>query len=149
MAIRRSSFEAVSGFRDDFGKVGQRSRPEDTDLCLRSAAADNRTWMYEPDGVAGHWVPEQRSAFTYFVRRCFNEGIGKAVLAKLNGTGKSTSAERDYIYRLLPRAIGRGLRETACGDLPGALRSAAIVVGLFVTTIGFAVGGARELARSA
>jgi GT2 family glycosyltransferase len=36
MAIRRTVFLAVGGFRDNFGKTGERSRPEDTDLCLRA-----------------------------------------------------------------------------------------------------------------
>ena len=39
MVIRRQAFDAIGGFREDFGKVGDRSRPEDTDLCLRAAAA--------------------------------------------------------------------------------------------------------------
>jgi len=149
MAIRRSSFNAVSGFRDNFGKVGQRSRPEDTDLCLRSAAAGNRTWMYEPDGVAGHWVPQQRTTLGYFVRRCFNEGLGKAALSTLNGASQSTSTERDYARRVLPRAIGRGLREAAVGDVSGGLRSAAIAFGFCVAVIGFVAGRTRELAWSA
>jgi hypothetical protein len=38
MAIRRSAFEAAGGFREDFGKVGARSRPEDTDLSATSSA---------------------------------------------------------------------------------------------------------------
>jgi len=149
MAIRRSSFNAVSGFRDDFGKVGQRSRPEDTDLCLRSAAPGNRTWMYEPGGVAGHWVPQQRTTLGYFVRRCFNEGLGKAALATLNGASQSTSTERDYARRVLPRAIRRGLREAAVGDVSGGMRSAAIAFGFCITVIGFVAGRTRELAWSA
>jgi glycosyltransferase involved in cell wall biosynthesis len=148
MAIRRSAFKAINGFRDNFGKVGQRSRPEDTDLCLRSAAESNRTWMYEPDGAAGHWVPAQRTTLGYFVRRCFNEGMGKAALASMNGASQSTSAERDYARRVLPRAITRGLREVAGGDLSGGLRSAAIAVGFCVAAVGF-VAGRTQLAWSA
>ena len=142
MAIRRSSFDAVSGFRQDFGKVGQRSRPEDTDLCLRAAEASNSSWIYEPDGGAGHWVPAARATFGYFVRRCFNEGMGKADLARLNGTGQSTTTERDYALRVLPRAIVRGLREVAGGKLSGGLRSAAIAFGFCITVAGFAAGRA-------
>ena len=55
MAIRRRAFDLVGGFRDDFGKVGARSRPEDTDLCLRAAGqTPGRTWIYPPAGVANH-----------------------------------------------------------------------------------------------
>ena len=41
MAIRSSVFEAVGGFNEDFGKVGDVARPEDTDLCLRAAGDRN------------------------------------------------------------------------------------------------------------
>ena len=37
MLVKRSAFEVVDGFREDFGKIGNRSLPEDTDLCLRIA----------------------------------------------------------------------------------------------------------------
>jgi hypothetical protein len=94
-------------------------------------------------------VPQQRTTLGYFVRRCFNEGLGKAALATLNGASQSTSTERDYARRVLPRAIGRGLRETAVGDVSGGMRSAAIAFGFCVTVIGFVVGRTRELAWSA
>jgi hypothetical protein len=148
MAIRRSAFKAINGFRDNFGKVGDRSRPEDTDLCLRSAGASNRTWIYESAGAAGHWVPAQRTTLRYFVRRCFNEAMGKAALASMNGTSESTAAERDYARRVLPRAITRGLREVAGGDISGGLRSAAIAAGFCVAAAGF-VAGRTQLMWSA
>lgn len=141
MAIRRTVFEAVGGFREDFGKVGARSRPEDTDLCLRAAAAgDQGTWVYEPAGVAGHWVPLERATVGYFLRRCFHEGRGKAGLAALDGADESTSTERHYARHVLPRGVVRGLRETVRGDISGVLRSAAIAAGFGVAAAGFAVG---------
>jgi glycosyltransferase involved in cell wall biosynthesis len=136
MAIRRAAFEAAGGFREDFGKVGTRSRPEDTDLCLRVAGS----WIYEPAGVAGHWVPGDRAKLGYFLRRCFHEGQGKAGLAARDGAAASTSAERHYTRRVLPRGIARGLRDTVRGDAGGMLRSAAIVAGFGVAAAGFAVG---------
>jgi glycosyltransferase involved in cell wall biosynthesis len=141
MAIRRSAFDAAGGFRADFGKVGARSRPEDTDLCLRAAAVTGQgTWVYEPAGLAGHWVPRERATVGYFLRRCFHEGRGKAGLAALDGAGESTSAERHYVRHVLPRGVLRGLRDAVRGDGAGALRSAAITAGLGVTVAGFAVG---------
>jgi glycosyltransferase involved in cell wall biosynthesis len=137
MAVRRAAFEAAGGFREDFGKVGTASRPEDTDLCLRVTG----TWLYEPTSAVGHWVPGRRASFRYFLRRCYHEGLGKAGLAALNGTETSTSQERSYTLHVLPKAISRGLREMMRGDGSGALRNAAIVVGLGATAAGFAVGG--------
>jgi glycosyltransferase involved in cell wall biosynthesis len=137
MAVRRAAFEAAGGFREDFGKVGTASRPEDTDLCLRVTG----TWLYEPTSAVGHWVPGKRASFRYFLRRCYHEGLGKAGLAALNGAGTSTSEERGYTLHVLPKAMSRGLREAVRGDGAGMLRNAAILVGLGAAAAGFAVGG--------
>ena len=147
MAIRRSVFEAIKGFRDDFGKVGGRSRPEDTDLCLRAAAQARGTWIYEPAGIAGHRVPPGRSTVGYFLRRCLHEGSGKAALAALNGPGESTSAEKMYTRQVLPEGISRGIRETVHGDAAGALRSIAIAAGFSLAVAGFLTGRAAGLAH--
>ena len=143
MVIRRRTFDAIGGFREDFGKVGGRSRPEDTDLCLRAAAAQpGGTWIYEPAGIAGHRVPLRRATFGFFLSRCLNEGAGKAALAALNGASESTSAERHYTRRILPEGIARGLRDAARGDLSGGLRSLAIAAGFSFAVAGFLTGRA-------
>lgn len=150
MAIRRHVFDMVGGFRADFGKVGTRSRPEDTDLCLRAAEGHSGgTWIYEPTGTAGHRVPAERATLRYFVYRCFNEGWGKAALAALNGMGQSISAERRYTRRVLPAAVVRGLREASRGDVSGGLRSVMIAGGFTVVMIGFVAGYVALLIRAA
>jgi hypothetical protein len=143
MAVLRRVFDAVGGFRDDFGKVGRRSRPEDTDLCLRAAAAQLRgTWIYEPAGVVGHRVPVKRTTVGYFLHRCLNEGSGKAALAALNGASESTSAERLYTRSALPEGVARGLRDAMHGDAAGGLRSIAIAAGFSFAVAGFLAGRA-------
>ena len=150
MAVSRSVFEAIGGFRDDFGKVGGRSRPEDTDLSLRAAAArPGGTWVYDPAAVVSHHVPLERATFGFFLRRCLNEGSGKAALAALNGGSRSTSAERLYTRRVLPAGVARGLRDTVRGDVWGGLRSAAIAAGLSSATAGFAAGRVAGMVRRA
>ena len=147
MAVRRAAFAAAGGFREDFGKVGTVSRPEDTDLCMR---VTDGAWLYDPACSVSHRVPAQRTRFRYFLVRCYNEGRGKAGLAALNGAETSTSEERGYATRVLPRAILRSLGEALRGDAAGVLRGAAIIAGLGVTMAGFAVGGAvSTLFRSA
>jgi colanic acid/amylovoran biosynthesis protein len=139
MAISRAAFAAIGGFREEFGKVGGRSRPEDTDLCLRAAAArPGGTWVYEPAAIMSHHVPAERATLGFFLRRCLNEGSGKAELAALNGGGQSMSAERLYTRRVLPRGAARGLRDTVRGDAWGGLRSILIVAGLGSAAAGFA-----------
>jgi glycosyltransferase involved in cell wall biosynthesis len=139
MAIRYSVFAAIGGFREDFGKVGDSARPEDTDLCLR-AASGRGIWLYEPTGNVGHWIPRQRATVRYFTRRCFHEGQGKAALAALDGTRESTATERSYTWRILPHGIMLGLRDAARGDVWGAARGAAIALGFATTAAGFAAG---------
>jgi GT2 family glycosyltransferase len=137
MALRRTAFNAVGGFREDFGKLGVASRPEDTELCLRVTSG---SWLYVPASAVGHWVPAERATLGYFLHRCFEEGQGKAGIAVLGGVAKGTSAERSYTARVLPAAVGRGLRETVTGDRSGAMRSAAIIGGFCMAAVGFAVG---------
>jgi GT2 family glycosyltransferase len=142
MAVRRAAFDAAGGFREDFGKVGAVSRPEDTDLCMR---VNGGAWLYDPDSAVGHLVPAARTRFRYFLVRCFNEGLGKAGLAALNGTGASMSEERGYASRVLPRAVARELGGAARGDRSGLLRGAAIVAGASAAAAGFAAGTVSAL----
>ena len=138
MAIRRRAFDAVGGFREDFGKIGAWSRPEDTDLCLRTAGCNGEgIWIYEPDAIVGHQVPAERTVLSYFLRRCYYEGQGKATLASLNGLNVSTSTERQYARYVVPYGIVRGLRESARGDAWGVARSFAIMAGISFAIVGF------------
>ena len=136
MAVRRIVFDAIGGFREGFGKVGNRPCPEDTDLCLRAAAGGGR-WMYEPAALCGHRVPPQRATVRYFLSRSLNEGRGKALLAGLQGAAQTTSAERRYTWRVLPAGIGRGVADSIRGDLFGVSRSLAIAAGLTLAVAGF------------
>ena len=150
MAVSRRAFDAIGGFRDDFGKVGNRSRPEDTDLCLRAAAAQpGRTWIYEPAGVVAHAVPLERATPRFFLRRCLLEGSGKAVLAALDGTSQSTSEERRYTRRVLSRGVARGVRDAARGDVSGGLRSLAIAAGFGCAVAGFVAVRTAGIVRRA
>jgi len=138
MVVKRTSFEMVDGFREDFGKVGNRNLPEDTDLCLRiTSAHDKAIWIYDPSTVMLHRVPAGRTTFGYLLSRCFLQGWGKAAMASMDGFSTSTSMERDYTRRILPAGIGRGFAETIRGDIFGAVRSVSIIVALAFTMAGY------------
>jgi O-antigen biosynthesis protein len=139
MAIRRSAFDAVGGFRLGFGKTGAASGPEDTDLCLRvRRALPSGYWLYDPSAEVVHKVPSARSTPGFFLKRCWYEGRGKAALARLMGIGASTAAERRYATRVLPFAFLRELRLAILqGDVANLERSAAIFAGLLWTAAGF------------
>jgi hypothetical protein len=138
MLVKRSAFELVDGFREDFGKIGNRSLPEDTDLCLRIASMqDNAIWMWDPAKVMQHRVPAGRATFSYLMSRCFLQGWGKAAMAHMDGFGESTSSERNYALRTLPAGVRRGLRDALRGDLAGLGRAGSIVMAFSVTVLGY------------
>lgn len=149
MAVRRDVFAAVGGFRLDFGKVGDRSRPEDTDLCIRMAAAvPGGRWMYVPDARADHHVPAARATYRFFLRRSYLEGRGKVEMSRLLGPQEALDSERDYLRRTLPTGVRAGLADAARGRAAGLLRAAAITSGAAAAGLGAAVGlAARPAAR--
>lgn len=137
MAVRREAFLAVGGFRTDFGKVGDRSRPEDTEFCLRVRRTTGRHWWYAPDAAVWHEVPADRAAFRYFLRRCFNEGRGKILMARLLDGPDSLAVEHDYLRRVLPGAVLRGLADTVRGrGRAGALRAGTVLAGVAAAALG-------------
>ncbi|KUI36680.1 glycosyltransferase [Mycobacterium sp. GA-2829] len=153
MAIRRTAFDSVHGFRPGFGKSGSVSRPEDTDLCLRvQRALPSGCWMYEPSALVAHKVPVDRSTPAFFLKRCWNEGRGKAALARLVGINTSTVSERRYATRILPRAF---VRELVLGlvrsDVARLQRGSAIALGLLFAAAGMLtemLAGTGRAARS-
>ncbi|MGN6607517.1 MAG: glycosyltransferase family 2 protein [Jatrophihabitans sp.] len=140
MAVRREAFDAVGGFRTGFGKLGNHSRPEDTDLCIRMAATDGE-WRYVERAAVVHHVPPERSTFGFFVRRCYHEGRGKAELSDLLGTTGALTTERRYTTVVLPTGVLRECADAVRRPRSGAaLRAGAIVLGLAATVWGYLAG---------
>ena len=147
MAVRREVFTAVDGFREGFGKIGSRNRPEDTDLCLRMSEATGGHWMYVPGAVVEHDVPAERSTFRFLLRRCYAEGRGKVQMARLLHGSRSLGTERSYLSRTLPRAVLRDLTGVVRGPDAGqpARSSHAARAGTVVAAVAAAAaGGAVE-----
>lgn len=139
MAVAKADFWAVNGFREGFGKTGQRSQPEDTDFCMRlTDAMPGRTWWYEPLARVGHCVPPNRSTVRFFVQRCYNEGQGKAEIAALLGSHEALTDERRHATKTLPQGIRRELRQAVMSrEFAAALRASAIGVGLSAAGMGY------------
>ena len=142
MAVRADVFHAVGGFRLGFGKVGNYSRPEDTDLCIRMAAnVPGARWVYEPDAIVEHHVPMSRASFSFFLRRSYLEGRGKLEMARLLGGQEKLQNERDYLRRTLPSGILAGLwAATRHGEISGLLKAGAMVAGILAAAVGATVG---------
>ena len=143
MAVRRAVFESAGGFRDDLAKVANKSRPDDTDLCLRASAQTSGLWIYEPAAIASHWVPQERATVSYFLYRCLHEGVGKGALAALNGLRASTSVESRHVGLVLPAALRRDCKAVLTGHISGASRIAAAGLGLGIAVAGFLIGAGK------
>lgn len=141
MAVRTDVFRAVGGFRTDFGKVGLRNSPEDTDMCIRMAAhVVGAKWVYVPDAMAAHYVPASRATFSYFLGRSYLEGQGKVEMARLLGRQERLQDERYYVRKTLPSGIAAGLWSAARhGQIGGLLRAGAIVAGVLAAGVGAAL----------
>lgn len=146
MAVRRDVFTEVGGFREGFGKIGPRNRPEDTDLCLRMSTSGGR-WMYVPKAVVDHYVPAERATFRFLLRRCYAEGRGKVQMARLLHGSGSLRAERSYLTHTLPQALLRDLhgavRPREAGQPARRIRAARAATVIAAVTAA-AAGGAVE-----
>lgn len=143
MSFRRDVLASIGGFRSEIGRVGTRPMGcEETELCIRARRArPEGRLLFEPAARIRHKVPSTRSRWSYFVARCYSEGLSKARVADFVGSADALSTERSYVLRTLPAGFLRGLGD-ALGrrDAAGLLRSAAILVGLGVTIAGYLAG---------
>jgi glucosyl-dolichyl phosphate glucuronosyltransferase len=144
MAVRRDAFESVGGFQVEFGKLGNRSRPEDTDLCVRMSLACGGQWIYVPDAVVEHLVPRDRATVRYLISRCYLEGRGKVSMLRRHRGTVDMSPEWSYVRRTMPRAIARGIGQTLRGGgFAGTARAASVLCGLAAAALGGAVEAVR------
>lgn len=152
MSFRRSAFELAGGFSDGIGRVG--TRPvgcEETEFCIRLRQAEPRARLrYEPAAVVHHHVSAPRTRWSYFRSRCYAEGLSKALVSRMVGPQDGLASERAYVSSVLPRAVLRSVRDALRSRQPRRLALGAnVLVGLVVTTTGYAVTRAGTRARPA
>ena len=149
MSFRRDVLGDIGGFRDDLGRVGTfPAGCEETELCIRAGALrPDQVIRYWPAARVDHVVAEERTHWSYYLRRCYQEGRSKSIVASLSSSGESLDTERSYVLATLPRGVGRGVADVFLRrDPAGLARAVAIVFGLGVTSAGFGLGR-LELAR--
>jgi GT2 family glycosyltransferase len=143
MAFRAEVFERAGLFDPGIGKL--RSRPfgcEETEFCIRLARSVPGAQLVLVAGAEiDHWVPRDRVRPSYLLRRCYYEGISKALVRRLGDT-RSLDTERTYVRRTLPSGLGHSVRIAVTG--PGRMaalgRIAAVIGGLTAAVAGYAFG---------
>jgi glucosyl-dolichyl phosphate glucuronosyltransferase len=161
MAVRASVLEEVGGFREGDASNAPRelrargvvraagNLPDDTDFAIRvRQRRPEAIWLYQPYATVLHTVTPERGSLGYFLRRCYEEGVGKANLSRHIGSQDGLSSERRHLLVVLPRGVARGLGQMLRGDLGGGARATAIVIGLLASATGFLVASLSGLARS-
>ena len=66
-----------------------------------------------------HRVTAERATWRYFRRRCWAEGLSKALVRKSVGADAALASERGYVLRTLPTGIWNGIRVSIRGDWCG------------------------------
>lgn len=145
MAFRREAFLRAGGFDESLGRRG--SKPlggEDTEFSIRARGLFPGTdLLFVGQAVAHHSVERERVRLSYFVRRCFAEGLSKAQVARSVGRQDGLATERSYVRRVLPVGIRACLGRAARGDLGMLTRAFAMVVGVASACSGYVVGGVQ------
>lgn len=151
MSFRRDLFETIGGFDAAIGRVGRIPVGcDETELCVRAHQRwPGRAIVYDPDIRVSHRVPAHRTRFKYFLSRCYGEGRSKALISDRVGSRDALSTELRYVTRVLPAGVARGLLGALAGDPSGLGRSAAILAGLAVTSIGFLGARVAHLSEQA
>ena len=141
MAVRRDRLEAIGGFSTALGRHADLPAGcEETlmGIALRQQFPDS-TILRDTDFRVRHAVSPDRARFSYFARRCYEEGRSKATLSRLTSTDTALSTERGYATRTLPQGAWRS-RHTPT-------RVAALIAGLAVTCAGFGTGTLKSIGR--
>jgi GT2 family glycosyltransferase len=140
MSFRRAVFDRVGGFTEGLGRVGATPLGcEETEFGIRlRATIPHAVVLYEPRARVRHRVSADRASLRYFLARCHAEGLSKAAVVGLTGREAGLAAERQYLRRTLPRALGRD----ACrpGGWP---RAGVVLAGAGSTAVGYARGRLR------
>jgi glucosyl-dolichyl phosphate glucuronosyltransferase len=140
MSFRREAFTLVDGFQTGIGRTSDK-RPlgcEETEFCIRlGQRSPGARLIMDNRAVVSHFVPDTRCTFAYFIRRCYAEGISKAMVTANVGSGDGLSSERSYVTRTLPLGVARGLADLLRGRPAGLGRAGAIIAGFSATTFGF------------
>lgn len=147
MSFRSEVFEQLEFFPGLGHAQGRSLGGTETDFCIRLAEAlPARRIVYEPRARVHHHVPPERARFSYFLSRCYNEGLSKGVLAGRVGSRAGLASERTYVRQILPGAARRALRNAGRDRQPAsAARVVAMVAGVGAAGSGYALSRLRRL----
>ncbi len=145
MSMRTDLALEVGGFDVTVGRVGTRPAGcEETELAIRLTAGRPASAVYYvPAAAVDHHVGPERLKLSYFLRRCWHEGISKASVVRLAGASAGLERERRHVVVVIPMALLSNLRRSVTGDADAFLRFMVILAGLASAAGGFLAGRIR------
>lgn len=145
MSMRTGLALEAGGFDESVGRVGNRPTGcEETELSIRLTARKPGSLIYYvPDATIDHQVTPERVKFSYFLRRCWHEGLSKASVVRLAGASAALERERRQVAVVIPASIARELLRFLRGDHSALLRVGTTTTGLAATASGYLVGRLR------
>ena len=133
MSVRRLALAEIGGFHSD--------NHDDMDMCHRLMhLRPDDLILYEPLARVHHHVPETRTTWGYFWRRCFFVNKGKVEAFRHMEGAADRSADIGFVTRSLSRGVPEGLRQALGGDVWGAVRAASIAAGVVLAGAGHLAG---------
>lgn len=149
MALRKDVIDRVGGFSSGLGRISDAPLGgEETELCIRYGARySDEYFVLARDAVVHHRVPRSRLTLHYFWRRCWSEGLSKAVIASLVGSDAGLAVERAHLLRAVPREVAQSIARAPRQASAMTRRVALIGIGGACTVAGF-IWGRRTLRRS-
>ena len=135
--LRRDLFVELGGYDPTIGHHGDvAGGGEEAEFCLRATAATGGSFAYEPATGIDHRVPGERLTWSYFLRRCREEGAMKARLALApRAVPGSLGPERSFALRLPVVALRYLL---VPGPVSGRRAGGAVVLGAGAVLVGLA-----------
>jgi len=138
---RRADLLKVGGYDPMYGyRPGHHAGGEEAELALRlRSACPGGRFVHEPAAVIHHHVPTSRLTLAYLARRCRDEGVAKAAVARRHRGLDPLDSERDFALTL-PAAV---LRYAFTAPRPEGwlpARAIGVVVGAGATLTGLAQG---------
>lgn len=149
MVVRKSVLEAVGGFREGSGRTAtQLYGCEETELCiLAQERIPGGTFIYDPQAVIHHYVPEARLSPHYLWRRCLGEGRSKARMQRTTRSQLALKSEQTYLLSVLPRAAAEDAALLLRGDRSAGERLLMRATGLSGALLGYLLDTFEEASR--
>ena len=145
MSVRTRLALEVGAFDTAVGRVG--TRPvgcEETELSIRlTSKRPGSAIFYVPAAAVDHHVSRDRMRVSYFLRRCWHEGISKATVVRLAGASSGLERERRHVAIVIPMSLLQDLRGFLTGDAGGLMRLTATLAGLSSAGAGYLIGCIR------